>query len=276
MVRGLLRVCAAAGVLVLSLATLLLVSGCGNDLAADVDPKQVDAVTAPSAGACRVLQPEDVQHPSDATRTVSCSEPHTAETYAVGELPAEVGDAAYDSSEVALAGYHACNDAFAKHLGADESLVMRTVLSWAWFRPSEKAWEEGARWYRCDLVGGTEAIAKRRYLQLPASTRNLLRTPKPADRWMVCARGTSVATSAKVPCTKPHDWRAATTIKVGEPEDEYPGDRAIEVKTREYCRTSISAWLNYAVDFQFGYTWFHEAEWEAGNRRSICWARTDK
>ena len=79
-----------------------------------------------------------------------------------------------------------------------------------------------------------------------------------------------------MPCTKPHVWGAATTIKVGEPGEPYPGDRAIEVKTREYCRNSISAWLNYAVDFQFGYTWFHEAEWEAGNRRSICWARTDK
>ena len=31
---------------------------------------------------------------------------------------------------------------------------MRTVLSWAWFRPSEEAWDQGARWYRCDVVGG--------------------------------------------------------------------------------------------------------------------------
>lgn len=274
--RGVLRTCALGGLLALSLATLLLATGCGSDLAADVDPKQVDATAAPATGACRVLEPQDVGQPTDATRTVPCTERHTAETYAVGVLPAELADAAYDSKEVALAGYHACNDAFAKHLGADESVVMRTVLSWAWFRPSEKAWEDGARWYRCDLVGGTEAVAKKRYLDLPETTRNLLRTSKPDDKWMVCGRGTNVSTSTKVPCTKPHDWRAATTIKVGEPKDPYPGDRAIEVKTREYCRTSISAWLNYAVDFQFGYTWFHEAEWEAGNRRSICWARTDK
>ena len=55
MMRGVLRVCALTGVLVLSVATLLLASGCGSDLAADVDPEQVDAVSAPSAGACRVL-----------------------------------------------------------------------------------------------------------------------------------------------------------------------------------------------------------------------------
>lgn len=276
MVRGVLRVCAVAGVIALSVATLLLASGCGSDLSADVDPEQVDAVARPDAGACRVLEPADIEASSDATRTVSCSKRHTAETYAVGELPGDLEDAAYDSREVALAGYRACNEAFARHLGADESVVMRTVLSWAWFRPSEKAWEKGARWYRCDLVGGTEAVAKDRFLALPKKTRNLLRTSKPADRWMVCGRGRSVSTSVKVPCNRPHDWRAATTIKVGEPSQPYPGDRVIEVKTREYCRNSISAWLNYAVDFQFGYTWFHEAEWDAGNRRSICWARTDK
>lgn len=276
MVRGVLRVCALTGVFVVSVATLLLTGGCGSHLSADVDPEQVDAVSPPPNGVCRLLEPRDVQAPTDATRTVSCTKRHTAETYAVGELPDDLSDAAYDSKEVALAGYRACSDAFAKHLGADESVVMRTVLSWAWFRPSEKAWKKGARWYRCDLVGGTEAVAKERYLALPKRTAGLLHTSKPADRWMVCGRGRSVSTSAKVPCNRPHDWRAATTIKVGEPKQAYPGDRAIEVTTREYCRNSISAWLNYAVDFQFGYTWFHEAEWEAGNRRSICWARTEK
>ena len=32
---------------------------------------------------------------------------------------------------------------------------MRVQLSWAWFRPSERGWKKGDRWYRCDLVGGT-------------------------------------------------------------------------------------------------------------------------
>ncbi|GGO86455.1 hypothetical protein GCM10011584_08800 [Nocardioides phosphati] len=275
MVRGVLRMCALTGAFALSLAALLLTSGCGPGLGADVDPDQVDAVSAPSRGACRVLDAHDVRLTTNATRTVSCSKRHTAETYAVGELPAALDHAAYDSEEVALAGYRACNDAFAEHLGADESVVMRTVLTWRWFRPSEKAWKKGARWYRCDLLAGTTA-AGHDLPALPRRTEGLLHSSKPADRWMVCGRGPSVSTSRKVPCSRPHDWRAATTIKVGEPGEAYPGDREIEVKTHEYCRTSISAWLNYAVDFQFGYTWFHKDEWEAGNRRSVCWARTEK
>jgi hypothetical protein len=38
----------------------------------------------------------------------------------------------------------------------------------------------------------------------------------------------------------------------------------------------VGAWLNYPVDYDYGYTYFHEAEWKAGNRRSICWAKTDQ
>jgi hypothetical protein len=74
-----------------------------------------------------------------------------------------------------------------------------------------------------------------------------------------------------------HDWRAVTTIKLGEPDtDPYPGDRVVEVTTRDYCSQLGRRLAELPVDYDFGYTWFHEAEWEAGNRRSVCWARTEK
>ena len=63
---------------------------------------------------------------------------------------------------------------------------------------------------------------------------------------------------------------------LGKPSDPYPGDRLSEVRTRDYCSGSVGAWMNYPVDYDYGYTWFHEAEWKAGNRRSICWAKTDQ
>ena len=93
---------------------------------------------------------------------------------------------------------------------------------------------------------------------------------------MVCATGPSVAGNGKVPCSQKHTWRAVTTIKVGLDTEDYPGDRLVEVKTKEFCSDSVGAWMNYPVDYDFAYTWFHEAEWEAGNRRSVCWARTDQ
>jgi hypothetical protein len=252
-------------------AALTLLTACGAPADPDVDPQQVDAVETPELGSCRVLDPDDVAEPSNATKTVDCSAKHTAQTFAVGELPDGLAEAGYDDAAVSEYAYQTCSTKFQRFLGADESLVMRTVVSWAWFRPSEEAWDKGARWYRCDVVGGGEQTEG--YADLPETAEGLLQG-RPQDEWMVCVAGDSVAGSARIPCSRKHDWRAVTTIKLGDPEDDYPGDRLAEVTTRDFCSDSVGAWLNYPVDYEFAYTWFHEAEWEAGNRRSVCWAKT--
>ena len=261
--------------LVLGVLALVALSGCTGDKAqgSNVDPDQVDGVAAPELGACRVLTPDDVSQPSNASRTVDCSEAHTAQTFAVGNLPDSLHDVDYDATDLGAWAYQTCSRRFMSFLGADESLGMRTVVSWAWFRPSEKAWGDGARWYRCDVVGGGDQSQS--YVDLPQDAKGLM-LGKPDDHWLVCADGPSVSGSVKVPCSKPHDWRAVTTIKLGEKDDPYPGDRLVQVKTRDFCSESVGAWLGYPVNYDIGYTWFHEAEWQAGNRRSVCWAKTDQ
>ncbi|MCW2765506.1 MAG: hypothetical protein JWO11_1465 [Nocardioides sp.] len=260
-------------VVVLLLASGLALVGCGQveQQGGNTDPDQVDSVDAPELGACQLLTPDDVAMPANATRTIDCRQEHTAQTYAVGPLPAEFDDAASDDERLGGFAYDTCSAKFESFLGADESLVMRTIVSWAWFRPSAKAWGQGARWYRCDVIGGGEQ--SKEYVPLPKDARGLL-TGRPDDDWMVCVAGDGVTGSVKIPCSRDHDWRAVTTIKLGEQGAPYPGDRLVEVKTRDYCSDSVGAWLNYPVDYDFAYTWFHEAEWQAGNRRSVCWAKT--
>ena len=251
---------------VLVFAAALLLTGCGDKAPpTDEDP--------PELGACRVLTPDDVARSSNDSDTVDCSEQHTAETYAVGQLPGIFDDVEYDDATLGAWAYQTCSGAFKDFLGADDSLVMRTVTSWAWFRPSQAAWDDGARWYRCDVVGGGEQ--SKAYVDLPTTAKGLL-LGRPKDQWLVCADGPTVAGSVKVPCTEPHQWRAVTTISLGAEGDDYPGDRVVEVTTRDFCSKSVGAWLNYPVDYDYGYTWFHQAEWEAGNRRSVCWAKTDQ
>jgi Septum formation len=258
-----------------ALAVVLLIGLPTACSGAPGDPDDRDPALAqemPALGACRLLTPDDVGLPSNDTAPVDCAEEHTAETFAVGSLPDDLADAAYEGRELGSFAYRTCSKAFMKFLGADESLVMRTVLSWAWFRPSEQAWKDGARWYRCDVIGGGEQSES--YVALPRTAKRVM-LGRPDDRWLVCVDGDSVASSAKIPCTEPHTWRAVTTIKLGEAGDDYPGDRLAEVRTRDFCSDSVGAWLNYPVTYEFGYTWFHQAEWDAGNRRSVCWAQTD-
>ena len=229
-------------------------------------------LAAPDVGACRELTPSDVAEPADDTEPVPCEEEHTAETYAVGEMPATFEDMDWDDVAVAEWAAQTCTSEFRDFLGADVSMVMRTVLSWAWFRPSEGAWDDGARWYRCDVIGGGEQ--SRSYVALPTSAKGLLAGP-PDDEWMVCADGETVDGAVKLPCTQPHEWRAVTTISLGKADDAYPGDGKVQAKTRDFCSKSVRAWLNYPVDYDYGYTWFQKEAWDAGNRRSVCWAKTE-
>ncbi|CUR54258.1 conserved hypothetical protein [metagenome] len=262
----------AVRAVVLPLLAVLFLAGCSrDDQGRNIDPSQVDSLTAPDDGACRRLTPADVAMPSNATRTVDCTSAHTAETFAVGDLPPAFEDAAYGDDDLGRFAYRTCSAAFQKFLGADESLAMRTVVSWVWFRPSKPAWTKGARWYRCDVLGG--GAQTKTYVDLPATAQGLLAT-RP-DAWLACVDGPSV-TGLKIGCDQPHTWRAVTTIKLGAADDPYPGDRVVESRTSDFCSDSVGAWLNYPVDYDYGYTWFKAGEWSAGNRRSICWARTDQ
>ena len=254
----------------LSLAALaLVVAACGTGSDEETD---ADRLRPPTQGACRVLTAADLREPSNADPVVACSRPHTAETFAVGTLPGSTGSSYRDRRHGEFV-FDACTASFRDFLGADESLALRVQLSWAWFRPSERGWDRGARWYRCDVVGGPAGAEELR--DLPVEARGLFATEQP-DEWLTCARGSTVAHATKVPCSEPHDWRAVTAIKVGLPDDPYPGDRIVQVRSRDRCSDWVGAWLHYVADYDFGYTWFHEAEWASGNRRSVCWARTDR
>ena len=113
--------------------------------------------TPPQLGACRALVPEDITQASNQTAPVDCGAKHTAETFAVGAFPESLADAD-DPDDRALGSYvyDRCQKRFQEFLGGDESLVLRSTMTWAWFRPTKDAWAGGAHWYRCDVVGGGE------------------------------------------------------------------------------------------------------------------------
>ena len=171
-------------------------------------------------------------------QAVPCDQGHTAITFSVGELDSVVDGhlLSVDSDRVQAQVADACPKAFA------------------------------------EFVGGSEQ--SKHLVDLPPDVEGLL--AQTDDKWLVCAAGPTVDGSVKVPCSTAHDWRAVSTIKLGEPDDDYPGDAVAEKTTRDYCSKSVAAWLGYPVDYDYGYTWFHEAEWDAGNRRSVCWAKTSQ
>lgn len=260
-------------VLLLAVVGPSALAGCGSDeqIPAGADPDQVDATAAPDEHACRNLTKADLARPTNATRTVPCIDAHNAETYAVGSLPGRFDDVDVDDHRLGSWAAKTCSEQLQRYLGTTESTLMRSILRWVWFSPSDKAWDHGARWYRCDIVGGAEGGSGD--LDLPTKTKNLLHEPV-EERWMVCAQGRSV-NGRKVPCSSPHTWRAVSTVKVGEPDDHFPGAKTVKAKTDSYCKQQVRAVLGYPDDYDYGYTWFGRSEWESGNRLSVCWALTE-
>jgi hypothetical protein len=256
-----------------AVAVAVLAACTPADEGEDREEERAVAVDPPRVGECRVLAPADIAKPSNASPVVGCAEPHTAETFLVGTLETAADEAGWDDPALGAAVHDRCRKRWVRFVGADASLALRTLLDWAWFRPTEEQWDAGARWFRCDVVGGTATSA--RLPALPRTTAGVL-LGRPDDRWLACVDGPAVAGSPRVPCSEPHTWRAVTTVVVGEDDEPYPGDRLVEVVSRDFCRESVLAWLDYPLEYDFGYTWFHRAEWERGNRRSICWARTDR
>lgn len=243
-------------------------AGTGPDAAV---PGTVAAVAAPEAGTCRALPAAAVERPDDSSPAVPCRDPHTAETFAVGEFGDRLATAGIDDARLSERVLDVCGRRFRRTVGADESLALRTVLTWAWFRPSPEAWEAGARWYRCDLLAQDPEGLR----ELQGSAQGVL-LGRPEDRWLLCASGEQLAEAPRVACDRPHDWRAVTTVVLGGPGEVYPGDRVVEVRTRDFCSDSVRGWLGYPVAFDYGYTWLGSAEWQAGERRSTCWARTGR
>ena len=250
--------------LCLAVATALVLTACGSNPS--------DSLTPPANGLCRVLTLADLGARTNNSPSGPCSLPHTAQTIEVARFPASVGSN-YESPQVGAFAYRTCAPAFESYLGATDSLVLRIQLSWAWFGPTAGAWKRGARWFRCDVVGTSPDQTS--MTDIPANLRNLL-TGFPPDRWLTCATGAVFSTRSEVSCAQPHTWRAVTAIKLGQPNDPYPGDHLSAIRANTYCSDAILAYFNYANTYEFGYTIFHEAEWKAGNRRAVCWAKTTK
>ena len=51
-------------------------------------------------------------------------------------------------------------------------------------------------------------------------------------------------------------------------------DNSIDVRLKGTDKNKYQ--VGYPVDYDYGFTWFHESEWIAGNRRSVCWAKTSQ
>jgi hypothetical protein len=260
-----------------TLAALALLAACTGDPEPQADPDQTTPSPLPSAseaprpkeGACyRLSFKAALAYTSDA-RPVSCRNVHTAVTYAVGDLDTIVDGhlVAVDSRRVREQVAATCPRLLGEYVGGSLEQQRLGMLRAVWFTPTVEESDGGAAWYRCDViaVAGDERLAP-----LEGDARGALATPEGRTRWGMC--GTAEPGSRgfeRVLCSEPHSWRAVDVVTF--PDAEYPSEPAAEARGQEQCESAGNAAAEDPLDFQWGYEWPTEQQWNAGTTYGLCW-----
>ena len=254
----------------------LLLSGCSGDDAApagsgtastaaaspSAEPtpsaSPVAAPVPPKNGRCYRLSFDDALAPIADADHVGCRRPHTSQTFKVGRLDEGVP---VDSARAQRQARATCTKKLGQFLGADREALRLSLLTTVWFTPTLEEGAAGGRWLRCDVIA---TAGSERLLKLPRDVK------KAADDFSLCATAEpGRPASRRVPCARPHAWRALATVDLAGPA--YPSAAKAAAAMEETCRSRARS----AADDPLDFTWSEErptrAQWKAGRRHGICW-----
>lgn len=255
-------------------ALLLFAAGCtsGGDrpdaAPARTPPPRATPAPVPQDRACHRLTYAQALAPATADVPTPCRATHTSQTYAVGRLSTEVDGhlVAVDSRRVQRQVSRVCPQQLAAFLGGSSERLRLSMLRPVWFTPTVAASDQGADWFRCDVI----AVAGER--QLAPLTGSLQRAlAGPSDAYGMC--GTAQPGTKgfrRVLCREQHSWRALRTIDLA--GRAYPGEAAAKAAGQEPCQEAGQGVAKDALDYQWGYEWPTAAQWAAGQTYGICWA----
>lgn len=226
----------------------------------------------PESDACYLLGNDELTRPTNESDPVPCRRKHTAQTFFVGKLRMVYdGHAvAVDSRRVQQQVSTACPRRFASYVGGSEQDRDLSRLRVVWFSPTLEQADQGADWFRCDLVafGDGEDLATRRQ----PVRRDVLATPEGRDTFGLC--GTSAPGEPgfrRVLCSADHTWRALTTLPL-DGEARYPGADAVREAGDSDCADLVRESLDFPLTFTYGWEWPTRDQWRAGQRFGYCWS----
>ena len=219
----------------------------------------------PEVGECRAFGLDAALAPVSRVDPRPCHRTHTAQTFLVGRLDL-VQDGrrlAVDSPAVQARPAERCDDRLPRHLRADARALRLSMVQAVWFTPSVEDAAAGADWFRCDVV---VLGAPDRLLPLPARTAGI-GTP---ERFAMCATAEpGTAAFARVACSRPHSWRAVSTVDLAGPEVPTPAEAATRMEAP--CRAVARARAGDPLDFAWSQESPTREQWAAGQRHGICW-----
>ncbi|MBC9735508.1 septum formation family protein [Nocardioides marmotae] len=250
-------------------------SGSSTSASPDAPDPEAPAPSAaaprePEDRACYRMSFEEAVAPTTDTAPVRCRSRHTSQTYAVGRLDAVVGGhlLAVDSERVQQQVAAECPRRLQTFLGGDRAALRLSMLRSVWFTPTVEESDEGADWYRCDVVAlaGPERLAP-----LTGRLAGVLDRPAAAARWAMCGTaGPDSPDFRRVPCSARHTWRAVSVVDLG--GGKYPGPKAARAAGQGPCEDAGRAAAEDPLSFTWGYEWPTKQQWSTGMTFGRCWA----
>lgn len=232
--------------------------------------------TAPDVDTCRALAFAAVDRYANDTATTSCERPHTAYTFAVTRLPADVAfeGVAIRNAAVQQAAAASCRKEFASYAGGDAATRALVRLDTTYFLPDQRSFDRGARWVRCDIIAlRTDAALG----ELPVKLAGALDDPEVVDKYAVCSVAEPGAPSPQlVTCDQQHAYRAIASVRLGAPNARYPGDTVTGLDGRRRCEEIVDAWADDQGRDRYAFSWTYPtfSDWQTGQRFGYCWSRT--
>lgn len=268
--------------LAIGATTLLPLAGCAlpdgvdGDLTDEWGALAEPAGFVPVVGTCHAEAYRN-EGTLDAYQPVECAGEHVTEIVHVGEFSGDVTSPPEPASDQWRDAFGECEDGAADYLGADyryARLWLGVVV------PSPKAWNGGARWFRCDVLEFDDVI-------LPDATRTGSLAGALADESgdlrlgcfevVTAENDTQIERMDGVGCDEPHHaefvgvWLA--------PDGDYldGDDPDLADQVHEGCREVVAEFVDVPVDgdlpFRTGTIadWVDEEDWNNGDRGFRCY-----
>ena len=233
-------------------------------------PPTATAAPSPKDGACHLMTFVEAVAPTADLDALACRKNHTSETYAVGRVASLVDGhlLAIDSDRVQRQVATTCPAALPKAVGGTPEDVRLSMLRAVWFTPTVEESDSGADWYRCDVVA---LAGSDRLVRVTGSLAGILDTPQGRTTYGMCGTaGPDEDRFERVPCSRPHSWRAFSVIDL--PAGDYPGRAAIAEAGSTPCQDAAADVADDALDYEWGFEGPDPDQWSAGQTFIRCWA----
>jgi hypothetical protein len=227
---------------------------------------------APRNEACYRLSIKQLALPTNSSRPTSCNSRHDTQTIYVGRLDTVVDGhlVAIDSPRVQRQLERTCPAQLARYLGGSAQTLNLSRFHVVWFSPTLSQSEQGADWFRCDVIafGRGDALFG---LPAPAKLKGALAASGALARYGLCGTAAPGArTFQRVICARRHSWRALSTIAIPGGR-RYPGASRVRASGDATCKTQAQQQAGNSLKYQYGWEWPTGKQWAAGQHYGFCW-----